>query len=321
MKAVVTGGAGFVGSHLCHHLLARGIRVQCVDNLSTGTRSNLDHLIGEPGFTFVEHDIVEPLPFGTGDGLAYVFHLASPASVPDYLARPLETLMVNSVGTRRMLDLAREGHARFLYTSTSEIYGDPLLHPQSETYWGNVSSTGIRSCYDEGKRFGEALTMAYVRSYGLDARIVRIFNTYGPGSRPDDGRLIPNFVTQALTGEPFTVYGDGSQTRSLCYVTDLVGGIVRAMDKDGQAGEVFNLGNPHEQTVLEIAAAVATVVGVPLRAVHLPLPYDDPTRRCPAIEKAREVLGWEPRTPITEGVARTADWFRSHPSLEGYTHA
>jgi dTDP-glucose 4,6-dehydratase len=319
--AIVSGGAGFVGSHLCRLLLARGMRVLCLDNLSTGSRTNIDDLVGETAFTFVEHDVSAPLPAYRGNDLAFVFHLASPASVPDYLARPLETLSVNSWGTRNMLELARAHGSRFVYASTSEVYGDPLEHPQSETYWGNVSSTGIRSCYDEGKRFGEALTMAYSRTLGVDARIVRIFNTYGPRSRPDDGRLIPNFVTQALAGEPFTVYGDGSQTRSLCYVTDLVDGIARAMDTRGKSGEVFNLGNPHEQSVLEIAEVVAAAAGVPLRLVHLPLPYDDPTRRRPDIEKARRVLGWEPRTPVAEGVERTIAWFRAHPALERYTHA
>ncbi len=308
VHVLVTGGAGFIGSHLCLALLEREYSVTCVDDLSTGSTRNIAALRSQPRFTVLHHDVVEPLPDDVAPDL--IFHLASPASVPDYLARPLETLAVNSEGTRSMLELARRCGAKLLFTSTSEIYGDLLIHPQSESYWGNVSSIGPRACYDEAKRFGEALVMAYVRVHNLDARIVRIFNTYGPHSRPDDGRIVPNFVMQALRHEPITIYGDGSQTRSFCYVSDMVGGLLAAMDTSETRGQVFNLGNPDEYTVNEFAALIARQVGSNAGVTYCPLPVDDPTRRCPDISKAQRVLRWEPQVDLKTGIERTTRWFR-----------
>jgi dTDP-glucose 4,6-dehydratase len=301
-RRVVMGGAGFVGSHLCDRLLERGDQVVCVDDFSTGRRSNVAHLADHPGFTLVEADVSRTLPVeGAVDG---VLHLASPASPPDYLSRPLETLAVGSEGTRRGLDLAERHGARFLLASTSEVYGDPAVHPQSETYWGHVNPVGPRSVYDEAKRFAEALTMAYHRQNGTDVGIARIFNTYGPRLRPDDGRVVSNFLLQALRGEPLTVYGDGSQTRSLCFVTDEVDGLIALLDSS-VTGPV-NIGNPDEYTVLELARAVVDLIGSASEIVHLPLPTDDPTRRQPDITIARTVLGWEPVIGLREGLARTA---------------
>jgi nucleoside-diphosphate-sugar epimerase len=280
--------------------------VLCVDNFSTGTRRNIQSLLAHPHFQLVEHDVTEPLDLPADA----IFHLASPASVPDYLTRPFETLMVNSMGTGAMLDLARRTGARFLFTSTSEIYGDPLVHPQLETYWGNVNSLGPRACYDESKRFGEALTMEYWRSFKTDVRIVRIFNTYGPHSRPDDGRIVPNFITQALRDEPITIYGDGTQTRSFCYVSDLVAGILAAMWAPDTSGEVFNLGNPDEYTVTDFARVIARQVGSDAGVTHRSLPVDDPTRRCPDITKSRRVLGWEPQVDLATGIDNTVQWFK-----------
>lgn len=308
LDALVAGGAGFIGSHLCRALIDRGDTVVCIDNLSTSSNRNIASLLEHPSFTFVQHDVTESLDLGLKPDRIY--HLASPASVPDYLARPLETLAVNGEGTRVLLDLARATGARFLFTSTSEIYGNPLVHPQAETYWGNVSSIGPRSCYDEGKRFGEALTMAYVRTYGVDARLVRIFNTYGPHSRPNDGRIVPNFIMQALRREPITVYGDGSQTRSFCYVSDMVRGLLAAMESADTLGEVINLGNPDEYTVSEFATLIARQLGSDAGVVYCPLPPDDPTRRCPDIAKATRLLGWRPEVDLATGIARTARWFQ-----------
>jgi nucleoside-diphosphate-sugar epimerase len=308
VHVLVTGGSGFIGSHLCAALLAQGHRVTCVDNLSTGSARNVESLLSHRDFILLQHDVVQPLPDDVAPDV--IFHLASPASVPDYLARPLETLAVNSDGTRAMLELARRHHAKFLFTSTSEIYGNPLVHPQPETYWGNVGTLGPRACYDEGKRFGEALVMAYVRVHEVDARIVRIFNTYGPHSRPDDGRIVPNFVMQALRNEPITIYGDGSQTRSFCYVSDMVQGLLSAMFSAGTRGEVFNLGNPDEYTVREFAQQIARHLGSVAGMIYCPLPVDDPTRRCPDISKARRVLGWEPTTDLETGMDQTIRWFR-----------
>lgn len=309
LDAIVTGGAGFIGSHLCAALLDQQVRVTCIDNLQTGSADNIAALVSNPDFELLQHDASLPLPDRLHPDL--IFHLASPASVADYLALPLETLRINSIGTLSMLELARATGARFLYTSTSEAYGDPLVHPQSETYWGNVNPIGPRACYDESKRFGEAATFVYWRSYGLDARVVRIFNTYGPHSRPDDGRIVPNFISQALRGEPLTVYGDGMQTRSYCYVSDMVRGILAAMLRPNTAGEVFNLGNPDERTVLEFAEVVQQVVGSRAGIVHLPLPQDDPTRRRPDITKARSILDWEPTIDLLTGIERTVEWFRT----------
>ncbi|GAC1396371.1 MAG: SDR family oxidoreductase [Chloroflexota bacterium] len=315
LDALVTGGAGFIGSHLCAALLARDHTVCCVDNLVTGSRRNIDHLLGNPRFSFLDHDVSLSAP----DMPAHlIFHLASPASVVDYLARPLETIRVNSIGTMNLLEMARQRSARFLYTSTSEIYGDPQVHPQTETYWGNVNSIGPRACYDESKRLGEATTLEYWRTAGMDTRVVRIFNTYGPHSRPDDGRIVPNFVLQALRREPITIYGDGSQTRSFCYVSDLVDGILAAMFTERTAGDVFNLGNPDEYTVLQFAHMIAEQLGSGAGVVYRPLPTDDPARRRPDITKAREVLNWEPCVDLPTGIDHTADWFRE---ILGVSHA
>jgi nucleoside-diphosphate-sugar epimerase len=309
MRALVSGGAGHIGSHLCALLLRDGHTVICVDNLSTGHRRNLTALLGSPRFVFVEHDVV--LPFDPPAPVDAVFHLASPASPLDYLSHPLETLAVNSQGTWNLLRLAEQHGARFLFASTSEVYGDPHVHPQPECYWGHVNPNGVRSCYDESKRFGESLTLTYGRQGRVDVRIVRIFNTYGPHSRPDDGRLVPNLIAQALRGEPLTIYGDGRQTRSLCYVTDTAAGIAAAMIMPDTSGEVINLGNPDERSVLDFAQVIARVCEVPLRIVHEPLPIDDPVRRCPDITRARRLLGWEPRVSLEEGLVQTVAWFRS----------
>ncbi len=306
-RALISGGAGFIGSHLCASLLDAGLEVVCVDNLLTGVRRNIAGLLDRPGFTFIEADVTNPFDVPPVD---YVYHLASPASVPLYTHFALETLRVNSQGTWLLLDLARRHGARFLFASTSEIYGDPLVHPQVETYWGNVSSVGPRSCYDESKRFGEAVVMQHVRTFGLDARIVRIFNTYGPHSRPDDGRVVPNFITAALRGEPLIIYGDGKQTRSFCYVTDLVAGLRAALETEGTAGEIFNLGNPVEYTITEFATIIARLCGSTAGVAYRELPTDDPTRRRPDITRARTRLGWTPVVDLEEGVQATADWFR-----------
>jgi dTDP-glucose 4,6-dehydratase len=301
-RQVVMGGAGFIGSHLCDHLLERGDEVVCVDDLSTGRRSNIDHLIDLPGFSLVEADVVTSLPI---DGpVTGVFHLASPASPPDYLARPLETLAVGSEGTRRGLELAGRHGARFILASTSEVYGDPVVHPQVETNWGNVNPVGPRSVYDEAKRFAEALTMAHHRVRGTDVGIARIFNTYGPRLRPDDGRVVSNFLLQAMHGDSLTVYGDGSQTRSLCFVSDLVFGLAALFD--AEASGPVNIGNPDEYTVLQLARTVIELIGSSSEIVHRPLPVDDPSRRQPDISLARSALGWEPKIGLDEGLTRTA---------------
>ena len=301
----VTGGAGFLGSHLCETLVARGDQVIAVDDLSTGAADNVASLAENPSFELVVADVSEGVPV---DGpLDAVLHFASPASPPDYLARPLETLAVGSEGTRHALDLAAEHDARFVLASTSEVYGDPLVHPQPESYWGNVNPVGPRSVYDEAKRFAEALTMATHRATGVDVGIVRIFNTYGPRLRPGDGRVVSNFLTQAIEGRPLTVYGDGSQTRSLCFVDDEVAGILALLDSE-VTGPV-NIGNPDELTVLELARAVLALTGSASTIVYEPLPTDDPTRRRPDIALARRTLGWEPVVPLDEGLRRTAAFF------------
>lgn len=289
--------------------MSDGHEVLAMDNLITGHRDNVDHLVANPRFHFLRHDVTEPLPEGIA--VEAIYHLASPASPPAYLCRPVETALTNSIGTYRLLDLALRSQAKFLLASTSEIYGEPLEHPQREEYWGNVNPVGMRACYDESKRFAEALTSTYVRHHDLDARIIRIFNTYGPHSDPNDGRIVPNFITQALCGEPITVYGDGTQTRSLCYVSDLVDGIVRAMEHPRTKGEVFNLGNPDERTIMEYAQIIKKQTGSNSPIVHRPLiSEDEPTRRRPDITRARELLGWEPRVSLDEGLSRTIEWFR-----------
>ncbi len=305
-RVVVTGGAGFLGSHLCEHLLARGDEVVAVDNLVTGDRENVLSFAEHPGFSFVEHDISEPF---TIDGpVDAVLNFASPASPPDYLALPIETLKVGSLGVTHALEIARTNGARFLTASTSEVYGDPRVHPQHESYWGNVNPIGPRSVYDESKRFAEAMTMAYHRTHGVDTRLVRIFNTYGPRMRAGDGRVVSNFIVQALTGAPITIYGDGSQTRSFCYVDDEVRGFLALLDSDGIHDPV-NIGNPNEFTILELAEVVLDVLNSTSELVYEPLPQDDPTQRRPDITRARELLGWEPTVQLREGVERTAGFF------------
>jgi dTDP-glucose 4,6-dehydratase len=307
----VAGAAGFIGSHLCDRLLEEGHTVVGVDNFLTGAEQNLAHLAGRPRFRFVAHDITQPLSI---DGpLDAVLNMASPASPKDYLRHPIETLNVGSAGTRHTLDLARAKEARYLLASTSECYGDPLAHPQVETYWGNVNPVGPRSCYDESKRFAEALTMAYHRTHGLRTSIARIFNTYGPRMKLDDGRVVPAFIHQALRGEPLTIFGDGSQTRSFCYVSDLVEGLYRLL----QSAEPYpvNLGNPDEMTVREFAERIRRMTGSSSPIVNRPLPEDDPRQRCPDISKARRLLGWEPRVPLEEGLRLTIDHFRRAHSI------
>jgi dTDP-glucose 4,6-dehydratase len=303
-RVVVAGGAGFLGSHLCDLLIERGDVVECVDDLTTGSADNVAHLEGHPNFALHVADVVHEVPVdGTVDA---VCHLASPASPPAYLARPLETLAVGSEGTRRLLELAERSDARFLLASTSEVYGDPLVHPQPESYRGNVDPVGPRSVYDEAKRFAEALTMAAHRARGVDVGIVRIFNTYGPRLAAGDGRVVSNFITQALRNEPLTVYGDGTQTRSLCFVADEVRGLVAMLDA-AVTGPI-NVGNPDEWSVLDLAHKVLEVTGSSAGVVHLPLPTDDPTRRRPDITEARRLLGWEPRIGLDEGLARTVEY-------------
>jgi dTDP-glucose 4,6-dehydratase len=305
-RAVILGAAGFIGSHLADRLLSEGWRITGVDNLITGTRRNLEHLAREPRFDFVEADICAPLD--VRGGIDAVLDFASPASPIDYLKHPFATLHVGSVGVENALELAKRAGAVFLLASTSEVYGDPLEHPQRETYWGNVNPIGPRAVYDEAKRFAEAITMAYRRYEKVDVRIARIFNTYGPRMRLDDGRVVPNFVAQALRGGPITVYGDGTQTRSFCYVEDNVEGIWRLL-RSGYH-EPVNVGNPHELTILEFAREVQRLVGTRVEIVHRPLPEDDPRVRRPDIGRAKALLGWEPRVGFDEGMRRTIGWFR-----------
>ena len=305
-RIVVTGGAGFLGSHLCESLLERGDEVVCLDNLSTGAIANIEHLFTRPGFTFNECNVSEYVWVpGPVDG---VLHFASPASPKDYMDMPIQTLKVGSLGTHNTLGLAKAKGARYFLASTSEVYGDPKVHPQTEDYWGHVNPVGPRGVYDEAKRFAEAMTMAYHRAHGLDVRIVRIFNTFGPRLRVDDGRAVSNFLHQALLGKPITIYGDGEQTRSFCYVEDEVRGFLALLDGD-ITGPV-NIGNPAEHTVRELAEMVREVTGSPSEIVYEPLPVDDPTQRQPDITLARETLGWEPRVGLREGLERTASWFR-----------
>ncbi|HVM30289.1 MAG TPA: UDP-glucuronic acid decarboxylase family protein [Candidatus Limnocylindrales bacterium] len=311
-SVLVAGGAGFVGSHLVEALLEEVSEVMVVDSFDTGSPRNLASAIDDPRLALERASISDPLPPAvTGRRFDRIYHLASPASPVHYARLPLETLKVNSLGTMHLLELARRDDARLLLASTSEVYGDPLVHPQPETYWGNVNPNGPRSCYDEGKRFSESVTMTYVREHGLDARIARIFNTYGPRSDPNDGRMIPNFCVQALRGQDITVYGDGQQTRSCCYVTDLVAGLVALMETPDLSGEVVNLGNPEEQTVLEIARRTADLAGSGSSIVHRPLPTDDPARRRPDIDKAQRLLGWSPTTSFEAGISATLEYFRT----------
>jgi dTDP-glucose 4,6-dehydratase len=306
-RVVITGGAGFLGSHLCRTFIERGDEVVAVDNLCTGRRENVEDLEDNPRFEFVLSDVSKAVPVsGKVDG---VLHFASPASPPEYLKLPLETLDVSSLGTRNALDLAREHDAKFLVASTSEIYGDPLVHPQREDYLGNVNTIGPRAVYDEAKRFGETLTMTYHRLYGLRTSIVRIFNTYGPGLRPADGRVVSNFLVQAIDNRPLTIYGDGTQTRSFCYVEDEVRGLVALYDSD--VVEPVNIGNPAEFTMLQLADVVREVTGSTSKTTFEPLPLGDPTQRQPDITRARELLGWEPHIELREGLGRMHEWLLS----------
>lgn len=305
--SVVTGGAGFLGSHLSERLLAEGHRVICVDNLITGNPANIEHLVERDDFEFIEHDVSNPL-FLDAD-VDNVLHFASPASPIDYLELPIQTLKVGSLGTHNTLGLAKAKGARYLLASTSEVYGDPLVHPQPETYWGNVNPVGPRGVYDEAKRFAEAIVMAYHRYHGLETRIVRIFNTYGPRMRPRDGRVVPAFIDQALRGEPLTVFGQGEQTRSFCYVLDLVEGIYRLLCSDEV--EPVNIGNPREMSVIEFAEKVLELTGSESAITHKPLPVDDPKIRQPDITRAQEILGWNPRVELDEGLTHTIAYFES----------
>ncbi len=306
MRAVVTGGAGFLGSHLCEKLLENGWDVLCVDNLVTGADQNIAHLAAHPGFRVQRHDV--SLYIDVAGPVDYVLHFASPASPVDYARLPIQTLKVGALGTHNSLGLAMAKKARFLLASTSECYGDPLVTPQPESYWGNVNPIGPRGVYDEAKRYAEAMTMAYHRYHGLDTRIVRIFNTYGPRMRLNDGRALPNFIYQALIGQPITVYGDGSQTRSFCYVSDLIEGIYGLMQSDEHLPT--NIGNPQEITIREFAQRVKTLTGSASPIVFKPLPQDDPKQRCPDITKAKSLLGWQPKISLEEGLRLTLDFFK-----------
>jgi len=307
-SVLVTGGGGFIGSHLCDRLLDEGYEVTCLDNFITGNRANLEGALGRSGFTLVEGDVEEPMEYDVD----FIFHLASPASPVDYSNMPIRTMMANSVGTLRCLELACKKEARMLMSSTSEVYGDPHVSPQREDYFGNVNPVGPRSCYDEGKRFSEALCKSYEREHGVDVVIVRIFNTYGSRMRRDDGRVIPNFICQSLDGEPITIYGDGGQTRSFCFVRDMVRGIMLAMFTGEAGGEVMNIGNPNEMRVIDLAGRIRDKVKSQSQMVFSSLPVDDPLQRKPDIDLAMRLLGWAPEVDIEEGLEETIEWFRKN---------
>jgi len=304
-RALVTGGAGFLGSHLCGRLLDEGLEVVCMDNLITGSLDNIESFFGRPGFFFVQHDVTNFIH--VAGELDYILHFASPASPIDYLKLPIQTLKVGSLGTHKALGLAKSKGARFLLASTSEVYGDPLVHPQPEDYWGNVNPVGPRGVYDEAKRFGEAITMAYRRHHGVDTRIVRIFNTYGPRMRAGDGRVVPTFIGQAQAGKPLTAFGDGSQTRSFCFVSDLIEGIWRLLNSD--YSDPVNIGNPTEMTVLAFAEEILRITGSSSEIVFEPLPEDDPKVRQPDITLARKLLDWEPKVSLADGLKETVEFF------------
>jgi dTDP-glucose 4,6-dehydratase len=304
-RALVTGGAGFLGSHLCERLLAEGYRVLCMDSLITGTLENVAHLQNEADFEYIDHDVTTHTDI-PGE-LDEIYHFASPASPKDFERIPIPILTAGSLGTYNLLGLAFAKGSRLMLASTSEVYGNPLVHPQHEEYWGNVNPIGVRGVYDEAKRYAEAITMAYHRYHRLETRIVRIFNTYGPRMRPDDGRMVPNFIKQTLLEQPLTIYGEGTQTRSVQYVDDLIEGTFRLMKSE--ESRPVNIGNPHEMSVLEIAEMIIEISGSSSELVYEPLPEDDPRQRCPDIRRAREALGWEPRTPVREGLERTLSWF------------
>lgn len=315
---LITGGAGFIGSHLSKRFLAEGYAVICLDNLLTGSKSNIEPLLNSAGFSFIEHDVTKPFESieYKVSSIEHIFHLASPASPNakskrSYMALPIETMLTNSVGTYNMLELARKHGAKFLYTSTSEIYGNPEISPQPESYFGNVNPNGVRSVYDEAKRFGEALTFAYLRKYDVDTRIVRLFNTYGPYMQKDDGRVVSNFINQALSQDPITIYGEGKQTRSLCFIDDMIEALSKAMLTDGTKGQVINLGSDDERTIAQIAQRVKEMTGSSSDIVYESLPEDDPQQRRPDITKARTLLGWEPKTPLDEGLQKTITYFKT----------
>jgi len=306
MKVLITGGAGFIGSHLCDRLIKEGHEVICLDNLITGQTKNIEHFLKVPKFKFIQHDVTKFIDIP--EKIDYVLHFASPASPVDYLQFPIQTLKVGSLGTHNALGVAKAKGAKFLLASTSEVYGDPLVHPQPETYWGNVNPIGPRGVYDEAKRFAEAITMAYHRVHKIDTKIVRIFNTFGERMRRQDGRAIPNFIDQAIRNEPLTIYGKGKQTRSFCYVSDLIEGITKLMFSENNLP--INLGNPNEMSVIELAKAIIKIIGSRSKVEFKPLPEDDPKQRKPDISLAREILKWQPRVNLEEGLRRTIEWFR-----------
>lgn len=311
---LITGGAGFIGSHLCEKLLDEKYRIICLDNLITGSEKNISGFIGNKNFQFIKSDVADQSnssPVQRLNGLSYIFHLASPASPVDYQNNPEETALANSLGTLNMLKLAVKFKAKFLFASTSEIYGDPLIHPQTEDYFGNVNTFGQRSCYDESKRFGETLTFIYINKFKLDARIIRIFNTYGPRMQKDDGRVVSNFINQCLNGKPITIYGNGEQTRSFCYVSDLVEGICKIMFSDGTMSEVFNLGNPEEHNMKTLAVKIKKMTGSKSKIVYKPIPADDPKKRRPDISKVKRVLRWAPKISLNIGLQKTIEYYKS----------
>jgi nucleoside-diphosphate-sugar epimerase len=313
-KILISGGAGFIGSHLCDFLLKEGNEVFCLDNFITGSPKNVLHLKDNSKFHLFKWDIVNPLDSSTRhklSAISYIYHLASPASPVQYQKYPIETLLVNSVGTYNLLELAQETGAKFLYTSSSEVYGNPQQHPQRESYWGNVNPIGVRSCYDEGKRFGEAIVMAFIRKYDLDARIARIFNTFGPRMERDDGRVISNFISQALEERPITVYGDGSQTRCFCYVSDMVSGLIKLASCEKARGEIFNLGNTQENTISEIARIIKRLANSSSEIKFTDLPEDDPVRRKPDITRAKLILNWGPLVSLEQGLLQTIAYFKN----------
>lgn len=310
ITTVVTGGAGFIGSHLCERLIENGDRVICLDNFITGRKDNIKHLLNNKNFSLVETDVTKEPMSHVPYPISHVFHLASPASPLDYQKYPIETLMTNSLGTYNMLKIARENKAKFLLASSSEVYGDPKEHPQKESYWGRVNPIGPRSCYDESKRFAEAITMAYFRKFDLDVRIIRIFNTHGPRMRPDDGRVVSTFINQALNCKPITIFGDGTQTRSFCYIADMVEGLLAAMFKKNTKGEIFNLGVPQEVRIIELAETIKRLTNSKSKIEFTKLPVDDPRRRKPDISKAKRVLGWEPKVDLEEGLEKTIEYYK-----------
>ena len=306
-RILVTGGAGFIGNHLCRRLLNEGNHVICLDNFFTGLKKHIEDMLGNPNFELIEHDIVDPVDIKVDQ----IYNLACPASPPHYQYDPVKTMKTSVLGIINMLELAKKYNATLLHASTSEVYGNPLVHPQQETYWGNVNPIGIRSCYDEGKRAAETLMMDYHRQYGVDIRIIRIFNTYGPNMDPKDGRVVSNCIVQAINNQDITVYGDGSQTRSFCYVSDLVDGAIKMMNNDKKFVGPVNLGNPSERTVLNLAEIILEMTGSKSKITFKELPSDDPVKRKPDITKAQEILGWEPKVDIKDGLAKTIEYFKS----------